>query len=176
MQCSVYIAASLDGFIARSDGGIDWLSTVQQAGIDYGYKAFHDSIDTVVVGRNTYDQVLGFAEWPYAGKRCVVLTHAPPVSRHGEEFFDGSPAELVSTLSNDGARRAYVDGGAVIQQFLAANLIDDLTLSLVPILLGEGIRLFGTLGHDQPLTLLRTQAFDSGLVQMVYRVAGPSAK
>jgi len=171
MQCSVYIAVSLDGFIARSDGTIDWLANVQRAGEDYGYKRFFDAIDTVIIGRKTYDQVLGFDPWPYAGKRCVVMTHAPPVSRHGETFFDGSALELVAGLREDGARRAYVDGGLVIQQFLAAGLVTDLTLSVIPILLGEGIRLFGKTGRDVPLALIRSTRFDTGLAQLEYRIA-----
>jgi dihydrofolate reductase len=170
MQCSVYIAASLDGYIARSDGGIDWLSIVDRAGEDYGYQSFHQSVDTVVVGRSTYNLALGFDPWPYAGKRCVVLTHAPPAPRHGEEFYSGSPRELCDRLAEQGATRVYVDGGAVIQQFLSAGLVTDLTVSFVPVLLGEGVRLFGNTGGDLPLELARTKSFPSGLVQVQYRV------
>jgi dihydrofolate reductase len=168
MRCSVYIAMSLDGFIARRDGSIDWLSSVERAGEDYGYKHFHDSIDTIVVGRNTYNQVLGFSPWPYAGKRCIVMTHSPPAPRHGEEFFDGPPQDLVAKLAAEGARHAYVDGGAVIQQFLRAGLIDALTVSIIPTLLGEGIRLFGPADRDIPLRFSASRAFDSGLVQLEY--------
>jgi len=171
MRCSVYIAMSLDGFIARRDGSIDWLSIVERAGEDYGYRRFHDSIDTVIVGRNTYSQVLGFGVWPFARKRCVVMTHSPPVSRHGEEFFDGPPIELVTSLAADGARHAYVDGGAVIQQFLRAGLVSDLTVSVIPTLLGQGIRLFGSTGRDVPLRFAASKAFESGLVQLEYSVA-----
>ena len=170
MQCSVYIAASLDGFIARPDGGIDWLSIVERAGEDYGYRAFHESVDTVVVGRSTYNLALGFEPWPYAGKRCVVLTHEPPAPRHGEEFYSGAPRELCARLSEQGVRRAYVDGGAVIQQFLSAGLVTDLTVSFVPVLLGDGVRLFGITGGDILLELERSQSFPSGLVQVEYRV------
>lgn len=170
MQCSVYIAMSLDGFIARKDGSIDWLETAQKSGEDYGYARFHASIDTIVVGRKTYDQVLGFEPWPYAGKRCIVVTHRPPPSRHGEEFFGGAPAELVARLQREGTQRAYIDGGTVVQQFLAAGLIDDLTVSIIPVLLGEGIPLFGALGRDQPLRLVRAQSFQSGLAQLEYAV------
>jgi dihydrofolate reductase len=170
MQCSVFIAVSLDGFIARSDGSIDWLALVEREGEDYGYRNFLASVDTLVVGRSTYNLALGFEPWPYAGKRCVVLTHAPPAPRHDEEFYSGSPRELCAKLAAQGARRVYVDGGAVIQQFLTANLITDLTLSVIPVLLGEGIRLFGTTAGDLPLELLASHRFDSGLVQLKYRV------
>jgi dihydrofolate reductase len=171
MRCSVYIAMSLDGFIARRDGSIDWLSIVERAGEDYGYRRFHDTIDTVIVGRNTYEQVLCFGSWPFAGKRSVVMTHSPPVSRHGEEFFDGPPSELVSSLAAEGARHAYVDGGAVIQQFLRAGLVSDLTVSVIPTLLGQGIRLFGATGRDGPLRFSASRSFESGLVQLAYSVA-----
>jgi dihydrofolate reductase len=170
VKCSVYIAMSLDGFIARANGGLDWLGTVQRAGEDYGYQKFFDTVDTLIVGRNTYDTALGFDAWPYAGKRCIVMTHRGCDSRHGEEFFAGSPGELVMRLSNSPAAHAYVDGGVIIQQFLTAGLIDELTLSVLPILLGEGVRLFGETDRDIPLRLSGTKAFESGLVQLQYGV------
>lgn len=168
LRCLVFIATSLDGFIARADGAIDWLSTVQVEGEDYGYAAFFATVDTLVVGRNTYDTVLGFGEWPWKGKRVVVLTHQSPTPRADETFFAGEPAALVAKLSAEGAQRAYIDGGLVIQQFLAAGLVDDLTLSIVPILLGDGARLFGHSGRDVPLKLVGSRAFPSGLVQIDY--------
>jgi dihydrofolate reductase len=170
MQCSVFIATSLDGFIARLDGSIDWLSRVECPGEDYGYGRFHDSIDTVIVGRKTYQTALGFPAWPYGGKRCIVLTHQAPRSKHGEEFHDGPAPALVARLAAEQARRAYVDGGQVIRQFLAAGLITDLTLSIIPILLGEGVPLFGQTGPELPLTLVSSRAYDSGLVQLEYRL------
>jgi dihydrofolate reductase len=170
MQCSVYIASSLDGFIARRNGALDWLSMALRPNEDYGYRRFHDSVDTMIVGRKTYDVVLGFGEWPYAGKRCVVLTHRPLGPRHGEEFFDGSPAELVERLGKEGAKRAYVDGGAVIQQFLAADLVDDITLSIIPVLLGDGVPLFGAIGREVRLRHSASRSFESGLVQIEYAV------
>jgi dihydrofolate reductase len=173
MRCSVFIATSLDGFIARTDGGIDWLATVGRPDEDYGYQKFRDSIDVLVIGRKTYETALGFDEWPYAGKRCIVLTHRSPAPKYAEEFFDGPPAALVARLAAQNARRVYVDGGSVIRQFLAAGLIDDLTVSIIPILLGDGIRLFGDTSRDVPLTLLVSQAFPSGLVQVSYRARPP---
>jgi dihydrofolate reductase len=173
VQCSVFIATSLDGFIARPDGRIDWLSFVERPGEDYGYQQFHDSVDVLIIGRKTYETALGFPSWPYAGKRCIVLTHQALRPRHGEELYSGPPQALVERLTAENARRAYVDGGNVIRQFLAARLITDLTLSLVPVLLGEGIPLFGATGPDLPLTLVNTRAFESGLVQLAY-VARPT--
>jgi dihydrofolate reductase len=169
-RCSVYIATSLDGFIARSNGGIDWLSIVERPGEDYGFKDFFDSVDTMVMGRKTYETALGFDAWHYAGKRVVVLTHSPQAPRHGEEFFSGDLTELVERLGAERSERVYVDGGAVIAQFLGAQLIDDVTLSVIPILLGEGVPLAPRVGHDVRLQLAEHRAFESGLVQLTYRV------
>lgn len=170
-QCSVFIGASLDGFIARADGSLDWLTRFERSGEDYGYREFFASVDAIVVGRNTYDLVLGFDAWPYAGKRCVVLTHREPVPRHDEIFFTGEPAELLAHLERDGVRRVYVDGANVVQQFLAAGLVDDLTISVIPIVLGDGVRLFADGTSEQPLVLESSRAWPSGLVQLRYRLS-----
>ena len=170
LRCSVFIAVSVDGFIARPDGSIDWLEAVHVEGEDYGYSHFASSVDVLVMGRNTYEVALGFDVWPYTGKRVIVLTHRLADPRNGEELFDGSPADLVERLRREGARRAYVDGGNVIRQFLAAGLIDDLTLSVIPVVLGSGIPLFANGGPTQRLTLEETRAFPSGLAQLRYRV------
>src|SRR5205823_2753701 len=124
---SVFIATSLDGYIARSDGRIDWLSIVHPLDEAHGWAAFFASIDTIVVGRGTYDTVLGFDEWPYAGKRVIVMTRRSAEARHGEEFFAGPATELAARLGT--AKRVYIDGGNVIRQFFAADLVDDITLS-----------------------------------------------
>jgi len=173
-QCSVFIAASLDGFIARPDGAIDWLGPMARPGEDYGYQRFFDSIDAIVFGRKTYETALGFDAWPYAGKRCVVLTHRPLEARHGEERHEGVLDVLVDRLGAEGVRRAYIDGGEVIRQFLAAGLIDDLTISIVPVLLGEGLPLFGG-GAERWLRLVESRAFPSGLVQVEYRIERAAA-
>ena len=170
-QFSVYIATSLDGYIARQDGGIDWLHIVEQPGEDYGYAAFWNSIDTLVMGRKTYETALGFGDWPYADKRCVVLSHRSASAHHGEEFFCGEPESLAEKLAAEGAHRVYVDGGEVIRQFLAAGLVDDLTLSVVPVLLGDGIPLFRAGGPEQRLALIEGRTFPSGLVQLRYLTA-----
>ncbi len=165
-RCSVFIAVSADGYIARKDGSIDWLERVQ--GLDYGYAAFFGSIDTLVLGRGTYDTALGFADWPYAGKRVIVMTHRPATPRRDETFTSATPVELVAGLGD--TRRVYVDGGNVIRQFLTAKLIDDLTLSIVPILLGDGIRLFTGGEGEHVLALESSQAWPTGVVQLRYRV------
>lgn len=169
-RCSVFIATSLDGYIARADGGLDWLDMVQREGEDYGIQEFYASVDVLIMGRKTYETALGFPEWPYTGMRCIVLTHRPASSRHGEEFFSGEPARLLERLGREGVRHAYVDGGNVIQQFLAANLIDDLTISIIPTILGDGIRLFAGGESEHRLRLESSQSWESGLVQLRYQV------
>jgi dihydrofolate reductase len=174
-RCSVFIALSVDGFIAHTDGTFDFLSLVAEPGQDYGFADFFGTVDALVIGRNTYETALGFPEWPYAGKRCIVLTHRDAPSQHGEQFFSGEPAALVEQLALVGVQRLYVDGGAVIRQFLSANLIDDLTLSIIPTLLGRGISLFGDEVPEQRLVLESHQVYPSGLVQLRYVRAAPAS-
>jgi dihydrofolate reductase len=171
-RCSVFIATSLDGFIARKDGGIDWLSIVEAPGEDYGYARFFGDVDALILGRRTYDTVLGFGAWPYGDKRCVVLTHGARESRHGERFHAGAPGPLLDDLAAAGVRRVYVDGGDVIRLFLREELIDDITLSVIPILLGDGIPLFDASVPTRRLRLAGSQAFPTGLVQLRYDVTG----
>lgn len=167
LRCSVYIAVSADGFIARKNDALDWLDRVQIPGEDYGYASFMRTIDVLVMGRRTYEVALGFPSWPYEGKRIVVLTSTPNrESRHGEEFFSGDVRDLVKRYEG----RAYIDGGEVIRSFLKAHLVDDLTLSVVPILLGSGIPLFGPGLPETSLELEESRSFTSGLVQSRYRV------
>jgi len=172
-RCSVFIATSLDGFIARPDGGLDWLDRVHVPGDDHGFAAFFEAVDTLVVGRGTYDVVLGFDPWPYAGKRVVVLTHRPASPRHGEAFFSGPPAALVERLAAEGARHLYVDGGSVVSQFLAAGLVDDLTISIIPVVLGDGIRLFQGPLPERALALESARTHPKGLVQLRYHAVRP---
>lgn len=167
-RCSVFIAASLDGYIARPDGTFDFLSIVERPGEDYGFADFFATIDALLIGRNTYETALGFPEWPYAGKRCVVLTHRETPSVHGEQFFAGEPQALLEQLALAGAQRVYVDGGAVIREFLVQDLLDDLTVSIIPTLLGKGVPLFGSEVPEQRLTLESCKAYESGLVQLCY--------
>lgn len=170
MQCSVFIATSIDGYIARPDGGIDWLSVVNAPGEDYGYAAFASTVDVLVMGRGSYDAALGFDSWLYVGMRVIVLTHRPPSeTRYGEAFFTGDVRELAAKLQREGVRRVYVDGGNVIRQFLAADLIDDVTLSLIPVVLGDGIRLFDRGTGEHGLELIGTQSWPTGLVQLRYQ-------
>ena len=166
---SVFIATSLDGFIARENGSIDFLDCVQAPGEDYGFQAFFASVDTVVIGRNTYNTVLGFGEWPYRDKRVVVLAHAAPASRHGERFHAGKLAPLLAQLHDEGSRRVYLDGGRTIRQGLAENLVDDMTISTIPVLLGKGLPLFAGDVPASTWDLTDAQGFASGLVRCCWR-------
>jgi dihydrofolate reductase len=173
-KISVYIAASLDGFIARKNGDIDWLTAVEAAGEDYGYREFISSIDLLVMGRHTYEKVLTFETWPYPDKKVIVLSSGnPPVPKELEgkvEVANQSPRDLLKTLENSGSHTVYLDGGQTIQRFLREGLVDEMTITIIPILLGEGISLFGPLHHDMKLSLMESNYFKNGLVQCKYRV------
>ena len=168
-RCSVFIATSLDGFIAEDDGALDFLSVVEDSTTDYGYGDFIATVDAIVMGRATYEVGLGFPLWPYSGQRVIVLTSgSPKESVNGEEFSSEEPAALVSRLGSEGVARIYVDGGATIRSFLAAGLIDDLVISVIPRILGRGIPLFGLGIPSLALRLERAETFESGLVQLSY--------
>ncbi len=172
-RVSVFMGMSLDGFIAGPGGSLGWLEPFEKSGEDYGYPAFFESIDGLVIGRNTYETVLGFQAWPYGQKRVVVLTHRPAGARHGEELSAEEPSALAERLGREGLRHLYVDGGAVARSFLRARLVDELTLSIVPLVLGGGVRLFGEGEPEQPLALLESRSWPSGTVQVRYRVPRP---
>jgi dihydrofolate reductase len=172
MTFSVFIGTSLDGFIARPNGDLDFLPA--GGGEPHGYDEFMAGIDTLVIGRKTYETVLAYPEWPY-GKRRVVVLSSGPLNFSGApkgmvEHMGGSPAEIASRLAATGARNVYVDGGVTIQGFLRAGLIQRLIITRVPVLIGEGIPLFGTLPHDVQLQHVSTQHYPSGLVKTEYRV------
>lgn len=171
--CSVFIATSLDGYIARANGDIDWLPADETLGEDHGYTEFIDSVDALVIGRITYELVLTFKEWPYPGKKVFVLSTGLPALPErlsgSVEIVSSTPAELIRRLSGLGIRRAYVDGGKTIQSFLSAGLIDDMTITTIPILIGSGIPLFGRLDRDVKFRHIETRSFKNGLVQSKYR-------
>jgi dihydrofolate reductase len=178
MKTTVYIATSLDGYIARPDGGLDWLSQGGGEGggdgEDYGYKAFMATVDALVMGRHTYEKVLTFGAWPYERKRVVVLSSRPvtiaPEIAATVESMAGTPAEVVERLAARGLGHLYVDGGVTIQRFLAAGLIDRFIITRIPVLIGAGIPLFGPLERDVRLRHVETRSFPSGLVQGEYAV------
>jgi dihydrofolate reductase len=176
--CSVFIAVSLDGFIARKDGSLDWLdeaNLLAPKDEDCGYKTFMESIDVLVMGRNTFEKVLSFGvPWPYMEKHVVVLSSRkltiPENIQHVVSQSSGTPESIVADLAARNLKQLYIDGGVTIQKFLAAGLIDSITLTVVPVLLGEGLPLFGALTKDISLKLVNTRAYDFGFVQLKYRI------
>jgi dihydrofolate reductase len=173
MIASVFVGTSLDGFIARPNGDFDFLP--QDGGEPHGFEEFLASVDAVVMGRNTYETVLKLEPWPYGDKRVMVLSSRPVDLSAARgvlvEQMAGPPEQIVSQLAASGAHHIYVDGGITIQQFLRAGLIQRLTITRVPVLIGEGIPLFGSLPHDVRLRHIMTRQYPSGLVSSEYHVA-----
>jgi len=167
---SVFIATSLDGFIAREDGSIDFLDCVNMPGEDYGFAEFLARADTVVLGRGTWETVRSFGTWPFDGKRVAVLTHRALPASHGEMAHAGELRPLLARLHAEGARQVYLDGGHAIRQGLAENLVDDMTISTIPVLLGRGRALFGSGVGASTWDLLDSRAWASGLVRNTWRV------
>ena len=174
--CSVFIATSLDGFIARANGALDWLpgSDSTHSDEDYGFHDFFDSVDTLVMGRNTYELALTFEDWPYDGKRVMVLGHQfpeePKMLLNDALGTSLPPKQLLNYLESLGSEHVYVDGGKTIQSFLREGLIDDITITRIPVLIGEGISLFGAVSHDIVLQHVGTKGYKTGLVQSRYKV------
>jgi len=169
---SVFVATSVDGFIARLDGTLDWLPQGDAGAEDYGYAAFYQTVDVVVMGRRTFETCRSFDRWPYEGKRVVVWSRGSPsvpsALAGAIELSGLPPRELMKHLEQTGSRNAYVDGGMTIQAFLAHGLIQDLTITQVPVLLGTGISLFGPMERELGLHLVVTRAYPNGLVQTRY--------
>lgn len=173
MTASVFVGASVDGFIARRNGDLDWLP--EGGGEPHGYDEFLASVDALVIGRNTFEKVLTLGPWHYGSKRVVVLSHRPvdlsAAAGGCVEQMAGPPAEIVARLAESGAHHLYVDGGITIQEFLRAGLIQRLVVTRVPVLLGAGIPLFGALPGDVRLRHVATRQYPSGLVQSEYQVS-----
>jgi dihydrofolate reductase len=170
MKASVFVGTSLDGFLARLDGAFDFLPEDSEP---HGYDEFMASVDTLVIGRKTFETVLAFAFWPYGDKRVVVLSGSPldlSAAKGPVEQMGGPPAEIVARLAATGSGHAYVDGGITIQRFLRAGLIQRLIITRVPVLIGVGIPLFGALPHDMRVRHVATRHYPSGLVQSEYEV------
>jgi dihydrofolate reductase len=171
MKASVFIATTLDGFIARENGAIDWLPANPEP---HGYDEFIASVDAIVIGRNTFETVLGFGGWAYGKTPVIVLSSKASELKAPKgancDFMSGDPGDLVAALEQRGIKHIYVDGGVTIQRFLEAGLIQRLIITRIPILLGTGIPLFGPLSHDVPLTHIGTKSFKGGLVQSEYTI------
>jgi dihydrofolate reductase len=173
VKASVFIATSLDGFIARANGDLDWLPP--GGGEPHGYDEFMATVDALVIGRKTFETVLTFDTWPYGAKPVFVLSTRPlaPAPRGAVvERMSGAPADIVSHLGARGIGHVYVDGGITIQRFLQVGLIQRLIITRVPVLLGDGVPLFGPIQRDIVLRHVATRQYASGLVQSEYVVAG----
>ena len=173
MTASVFIGTSVDGFIARPNGDLDFLP--EGGGEPHGYNEFIASVDAIVIGRKTFETVLAYPAWPYGNKRVVVLSSRPvdlsTVRGDVVEQMGGPPAEIVSQLAARGIRHLYVDGGITIQGFLRAGAIQRLIITRVPVLIGDGVPLFGALPCDIRLRHVATRHYESGLVQSEYLIS-----
>lgn len=171
MKTHVYIGTSLDGFIARKDGDIEWLVKFESEEINKSYQDFISNIDAIVIGRGTYEKVLSFPSWPYHKKVFIlstVLNQLPGSLKGKASILSMHPKDLLDHLSRQGFSNIYIDGGKVIQSFLKDDLIDELIISKVPVLIGSGIHLFGYVASDLPFKHVRTREFSNGLVMSHY--------
>ena len=174
----VFIGASLDGFIARPGGEIDWLThpapgprhaSITSSKAAVGWEAFLPGIDHIVTGRGTYEKVLTFDAWPYGSKRVIVLS-TTLAADDARITVARTVDEALRELAGSAADQVYVDGGKVIQAFLRADLIDEITVGWAPVLIGDGLPLFGVLDHDIQLSLVAANASDSGMIHATYAV------
>jgi dihydrofolate reductase len=176
IKVSVFIATSLDGYIARPDGDVSWLEDVDPfgEGDDGGFGQFFGSVDVLVMGRGTFEKVLEFDPWPYGTKPVIVLskslTEIPEKLRDRVRIDASTPHDLMEKLAGEGFKKVYLDGGMVIQSFLREGLVDDMVLTVIPVLIGEGVPLFGDLEKDIKLRLLETRSWENGVVQSKYQV------
>ncbi|WKE65459.1 dihydrofolate reductase family protein [Gallaecimonas kandeliae] len=165
---TLYIAISLDGYIAGPKGQLEWLAQVESPGEDYGYGAFVDRMDGLIMGRKTYEEVLELGPWPYEGKATYVLSHQDSIKAGPVTPFTGSVEALLDSLAGKHQQLWLVGGGQTLQGFLDKGLVDEVILSLIPVTLGEGIPLFLPTGRQQSWQLAGVRSFDSGLVQLHY--------
>ena len=175
VKVSVFIAASLDGFIARLDGDVSWLDEYEPLGEgeDAGYSELFNKVDSLVLGRGSFEKVLEF-DWPYGTKPIFVLSNSlsevPEKLKSSVRIDNSSPFKFLEKLETEGYQHIYLDGGQVIQSFLREGLVDDITLTTIPVPLGQGIPLFGNLEKDIKLQLLESRSWDNGFVQLKYKV------
>ncbi|OIN59875.1 dihydrofolate reductase family protein [Arsenicibacter rosenii] len=167
----LFIAMSLDGYIATPNDGLEFLSIVEQEGEDYGYGAFVQGVDTVILGRKTYDKVMTLvSEFPHANKNTYIITRTPREAIGSVQFYTGNLIELVTRLKQEAGKDIFVDGGAeVVHEMLTAGLIDEFYISVIPILLGDGIPLFKPGFAKTNLTLISAKSFEKGLTQLHYK-------
>ncbi len=172
----VFIATSLDGFIARTNHDIDWLMKIDTGDEDQGYFDFIKSVDGIVMGRGSYEKVLTFETWPYdipvvVMSKTLTDVDIPDHLTDKISLTSLPPTALMDKLSADGWSRAYIDGGRIIQSFIKLGLIQDIIITTIPILIGDGIRMFGEIEKDIDLEHITTKSFKSGLVQNHYKLS-----
>lgn len=169
LKLYVFLGLSLDGCIAGDKGDLSWMEVcAAESPGETGYDALMAQVDTLLLGRRTYDAVMGFGAWPFAGKRVRVLTHRSLVPRHGERACGGPLPEVLAKLAAEGAEHVYIDGGDVVRQALAQALVHEMTLSWLPVVLGRGTRLFDTGLPCSAWQLASSRQFSSGMVQARY--------
>ncbi len=168
-KISIYIATSIDGYIARKEGGLDWLDRVGGFDEDYGFQKLLNSIDALIIGRKTYEVATTVPD-PYPGKRVVVLSNSLNSVRKDMELFRGDLTQLASQLHSAGIKHIWIDGGVTISQFLNLQMVDSMTLSVIPVILGSGIPLFNLIGKEHVCRLISSQSYPSGLVQLNYEI------
>lgn len=174
-KISVFIATSIDGYIAKKNDDIDWLTTFsppteESEDKDCGFSKFFSGIDVLIMGRNTYDVVSHFTPWPYEGKRVIVLSSTLTSVCKQAELYKGDIAELIKKLSSEDVKHIYIDGGATISQFLNLKLINQMIISIIPVVLGSGIPLFSKMDNDNWFRLISSNVFSNGLVQLKYEM------
>lgn len=166
----LYIAMSLDGYIAKPNDDLSFLNIVEKEGEDYGYSAFISTVDTVILGRKTYDWVTAQVDFPHADKESYVITRTPKPSMGRTIFYTGNLKDLINDLKNKEGKNIFCDGGAVlVNELLKEQLIDELIISVIPILVGEGKKLFVEGNPEQKLQLSSVKNYDTGLVQLHYK-------
>lgn len=167
---SVFAATSLDGYLATTDDDLEWLEGAADPSDDHGFDALVASVDAVAMGRRTWDHIADVAELPYQGRPLFVFTHRPPPNaRPGVTFWERSPRDAVADWAALGMRHVYIDGGSVVSSFLAEGLVDHLTVTVVPVLLGAGRPLFHASERSTSLELVDATSYGSGLVTLRYR-------
>jgi len=168
----LYIASSLDGFIAKPNDDLSFLARVQKSGEDYGYNEFMSTVDTVIMGRKTYEWVMKQVnEFPHSEIDTYIITRTPRESRGKIKFYTGDIKELILTLKQQSGKDIFIDGGAeIVNQLLKERLIDQFYISIIPVLLGDGIRLFRHGPPEQDLKLISSKEFETGLVQIHYEL------
>ena len=172
-KISLFIATSLDGYIAKPNDDLSFLKLVEKEGEDYGYKEFTDTIDTLIIGRKTYDYVLkeiGSSHYDNGQRDVYVITRTARPSVGRTTFYTGNLTELVEQLKSEKGKNIYCDGGAeIVNELLKSDLIDEFIISIVPILVGSGTRLFKNGRPEQQLELVNSETFDTGLTQLHYK-------